>query len=97
MSTQTDLIVQDILDNSVTIDSADFTATDKRDLIDALFPTGVMFHYQDTKLEVGDRVFFKESDAIFPDFQGTAIVSSLPGDYPTTLVGEANLTEIRKS
>lgn len=73
------------------------TNTERRSLIDVLFPRGVIFHYLDPKLKVGDKVYGDETDPLIPDFQFTAKIASLPSGFPTTPITESNLTEIRKS
>lgn len=96
-TTSNGIRIDDIIDNSVKVNDPSFTNQDKRDLLDAIAPNGVQLHYSNPYLKVGDRVYFDESDALFPDFKGDAKVGSLPTGYPTNPITEANLAEIRKS
>lgn len=79
-----------IVNNSVRIDSSDFTAQDKKDLYDALFPGGAKIHYLNPLVSVGDNVFGNPDDPLIPGFSWDAEVLSLP------LTSVSNLKNLRK-
>lgn len=80
--------IDNIVNNSKKI--SELTTTEKRSVIDGLAPNGVKLHYQNPIVAVGDRVYFKAGDALFPDFEGEGTVTVLP-------ITEGNLDEVRKS
>lgn len=82
--------IDDIVNNSIKIDSPNFSDQDKRALIDVLFPNGVKFHYLDPKVQPGDNVYGKPTDPLIPDYSWDAEVVNVP------ITGEGDLKNINK-